>query len=283
MSLLKSLIIRQEHPDDYYAVEELTRDAFWSTFGLSEDIQICDEHLLVHRLRKSSAFVPELDLVAEAGGKILGHIIYTISKIINDTGKTYDMLTFGPLSVHPDYQDKGIGKALMRHSFTIAKDLGYRAVIIFGHPDYYPLVGFRRAAEFGITTSDGKTFDPFMVYPLFEGALDGIQGKYYLDPVYDSLTQKDALEFDKKFPKKERHIPTPIDVLLNRLEPAAKEAIRALNLHSLAMMQTKSLLEISSLDGIDPTAIETIYAVMKEQSLPWGRSSQGANSHTNGG
>jgi len=262
--------IRQERPDDYYTVEELTRDVFWSTFW-GKGQQICDEHLLVHRLRKSSVFVPELDLVAEADGKIVGHIIYSVSKIIDDGGKSYDMLTFGPLSVAPAYQNMGIGKALMRHSFDIAAKMGHRAVIIFGHSDYYPRVGFRRAAEFGITTSDGKTFDPFMAYPLYDGALDGIHGQYHLDPVYESLTQEDALEFDKRFPAKARHVPACIDVLLNRLEPAVKGAIQTLGFHLLAEMQTKSEGEISILKGVDANAINAIRMVMRENCLRWGR------------
>ena len=266
-----SLIIRKERPDEHYAIEELTREVFWSMF-FGEKQKICDEHLLVHRLRKSSAFVPELDLVAELDGKLAGHIIYSLSKIVDDFGKVHTMLTFGPLSVHPSYQNLGIGKALMQHSFMIAKKLGYRAVIIFGHPDYYPRIGFCRAAQFGITTSDGETFDAFMAYPLYDGALEGIRGRYYLDPVYESLNQEDALEFDKKFPKKELYIPVPIDNLLNRLKPDAKKAIQALKFCSLTAVQTKSEREISALDGIDAGAIETITTVMREHFLRWGTS-----------
>ena len=265
--------IRPERPADHYAVESLTRDAFWNTWG-SADTKICDEHLLVHKLRSTPTLVPELNLVAELDSKIVGHIIYTVSKIVSDSGTEHKMLTFGPLSVAPEYQNRGIGKALLRHSFKVAKELGHRAVIIFGHPHYYPRVGFRRAAEFGITTADGKNFDPFMAYPLYEGALDGISGSYRHDPVYETLTQEDALEFDKKFPPKPQHIPTSIDVLLDRLPPVARDAIQALNFHSLAMIQTKSESELLALPGIDTAALETIRAVMQENSLSWGESKE---------
>ena len=272
---LESIHIRQERPEDYRAVEELTRETFWDKFwGLKQ--QICDEHLLVHKLRKTPSYVPELDLVAEMAGtdkmngKLVGHIIYTVSKIIDDSGEAHEMLTFGPLSVHPDYYNKGIGKALMCHSFKIAKDMGYRAIIIFGHPDYYPRVGFKRAAEYGITTSDGKTFDPFMVYPLYDGALDGISGRYYLDSVYETLTEEDALKFDEQFPPKTRHTPAPIDVLLERLEPPAREVIKGLQCDTLALMATKSEREITALEGIDANAISTISSVMREHGRRWG-------------
>ena len=271
-----NLIIRQEQPEDYYAVEELTRDTFWPhSWGAN-----CDEHLLVHKLRKSPAFVPELDLVAELDGKIVGHIIYSASKIVDTNDKSFETLTFGPLSVHPDYQSMGVGKALMHRSFEIARKMGHKAVIIFGFPDYYPRIGFERAGDYGITTSDGKTFDPFMVYLLYEGALDGIKGKYYTDPVYESLTQEELLEFDKKFPPKADNIPVLISVLLNRLEPEAKKAIEALGNSVLAGITHSSERDISKLEGIDAKALETIRTTMNEHGFKWGTAS---SSHTNRG
>ena len=264
---LHDIHLRLERPDDYYIVEELTREAFWKTFW-EHDQQICDEHLLVSRLRKSSSFVPELSYVAEQDGKLVGHIIYTVSKIVDNN--SHEMLTFGPLSVHPDYQNQGIGKALMLHTFQEAKRLGYRAVIIFGHSDYYPRVGFRRAIEFGITSSDNETFDSLMVYPLYDGALDGIQGRYYIDPIYETLNQEDALAFDKQFPAKEECVPISINVLLDRLELDARRAIQQLDFKTLNAMKMKSQREISELEGIDIKALETIRKVMLEHGSRWG-------------
>jgi len=204
------LNIRLETPADHYAVEEITRDAFWVFWDSDyweKGKKICDEHLLVHKLRNVDALVPELNYVAESDGEIVGHIIYTKSRIESGDGEKHETLTFGPLTVKPEYQRKGIGKALMQHTLAKAKELGYRAVLIFGHPEYYPRVGFKRAAEFGVTTPDGRTFDAFMVFPLYEGALDGIHGKYYVDPVFEDLPQEEALEFDKRFPPKPPYIP----------------------------------------------------------------------------
>jgi len=204
-----NLHIRLETPDDYYAVEALTREAFWE-FWETDGRVICDEHLLVHRLRFALSFVPELSLIAALDGKTVGHIIYSKSKVVNDSGHEHEVLTFGPLSVLPEVQKQGVGQSLMRYSFDVAQRLGYRAVIIYGHPDYYPRVGFKRAAEFGITDSDGKTFDYIMALQLYDGALDGISGKHYIDPVYFALTQEDALEFDKRFPPKAPYVPEQI-------------------------------------------------------------------------
>ena len=260
-----NITLRRERPEDYRAVEELTREAFWRNSR-----HICDEHLLVNRLRKVLAFVPELDYVAEMDGRLVGHIIYTKSRIEDDAGKTYETLTFGPLSVLPAYQNMGVGKVLMLHTFDEARRLGYRAILIFGHPDYYPRVGFRRASEFGITTAEGRSFDPFMVLPLYDGALDGIQGRYFIDPVYDNLDQKDVLEFEKSFPPKERFTPIPISALLSRLEPDAQRAIDGLGCQYLDSMSAKSEQEVSALLGIDRKAVNTIRNVMLEHGYRWG-------------
>ena len=77
-----SLILRQETPSDYHAVEELTREAFW---GFTHPT--CDEHYLAHLLRNVPAFVPELDYVAEAGGRLVGNVMYSKAKVV-DSGSS---------------------------------------------------------------------------------------------------------------------------------------------------------------------------------------------------
>jgi len=109
-----------------------------------------------------------------------------------------------------------------------------------------------------------------MVYPLYDGALDGISGKYYIDPVYFQLTEEETLEFDKRFPPKKLHEFTSIDVLISRLKPGAADAIKKLKLKTLDVIKSKSEREISSLPGIDNEAVETICDVMKEHNFPWG-------------
>lgn len=259
------IILRLERPEDYHAVEELTRDAFWRSRQ-----NICDEHLLVHRLRTIPAFVPELDYVAEADGRLVGNIMYTRARIEDDAGNAYEVLTFGPLSVLPEYQNRGIGKALMLHTFEVARGLGYRAIVIFGHPDYYPRVGFRRASEFGITTADGKNFDPFMALPLYEGALDSIHGRFFYDPVFDNLDEKDVLEFDKNFPPKEKFIPVPISVLLDRLDADARKACEGLGYAYLDQLVSISERHMSSLPGMDRKSTDIVRQVMLENGYRWG-------------
>ena len=91
------MIIRRETPSDYDAVEHLTREAFWNVYRPG-----CTEHYVVHVLRKDPAFVPELDLVMEWNGQLIGHVMYMRAKITADDGRELPVMTFGPISIHPD-------------------------------------------------------------------------------------------------------------------------------------------------------------------------------------
>ena len=221
---------------------------------------------MVHKLRKIPAFVPELDYVAEVDGKVVGNIMYSKAKVVDNAGTEREVLTFGPISVLPQYQSQGIGKTLLRHTVAEARRLGYRAILFFGHPDYYPRVGFRRAGEFGITTASGKTFDAFMAMPLRDGALDGITGRFHEDPVF-VLDPKEAEEFDKGFPHKDKCILVSIDVLTERLAAPAQAAIRDHGVKELAGLNRYSGREIASWPGIDETAKAVINATLKEHGL----------------
>lgn len=260
------IVLRLERPEDHHAVEELTREAFWKCIR-----GFCDEHLLAHRLRKCQVFVPELDYVAEVDGRIVGNIMYTKARIVEPSGKAHEVLTFGPLSVLPEYQNRGIGKALMLRTFDEARKLGYRAIVIFGHPDYYPRMGFRRAAEFGITTADGSSFDAFMVLPLYEGALDEIRGRFFIDPVFESLDEKDVLEFDRNFPPKAKYVPVPINVLIDRLEGDARKALEGAGITYLDELTHRSEGDILAIPGMDEKALNTVRQVMLEHGWRWGK------------
>jgi putative acetyltransferase len=111
-------IIRNEKSEDYRIVEELTRKAFWNIY-----VPGCNEHYLVHVMRKHKDFIPELDYVIEKDKKIIGNIMYTKAKLVSGNGREKPILTFGPVSILPEYQRKGFGKKLIEHSFIRAKEL----------------------------------------------------------------------------------------------------------------------------------------------------------------
>lgn len=192
--------IRLEEERDYRKVEHLTREAFWDIYHPG-----CTEHLIVHKLRTAPAFVKELSYVACDEDSIIGSIIYSKAKVINDQNQEFEVLCMGPLSVLPSFQRKGIGSLLMNHSIEKARGLGFKAIIIFGNPEYYRRFGFVNAAKYGIKTASGENFDAFMALELCGGALHGITGKFYGDKVFE--TEDEELEiFEKGFPYKEKHI-----------------------------------------------------------------------------
>lgn len=243
--------IRPETSKDQRAVEILTREAFWGCM----DHPTCDgEHLLVHKLRTLPCFVPELDLVAEAEGKIVGHIIYSLAKIVTPENTEIEVLNFGPLSVLPVYKKMGVGSALMRYSITEAARLGYRAILFYGHPDYYPRFGFRRASRYGITSEDGRTRDALMAMELYDGALDGITGRFLEDSVY-AVDPEEMAEFEKGFPQKAPASLLPIALLTDQLPGQGKQAFMQHGVRFVSQLQRFSGAELLCWDGIDETML----------------------------
>jgi predicted N-acetyltransferase YhbS len=194
-----NITIRNESPEDYRATEILVREAFWDVYKPG-----CDEHFLLHNLRKSPAFVKELDLLACDNDKIIGSIAYSKAKIINDQKAEFTVLCMGPLAVLPEYQKKGIGSLLINISLEKAKSLDYNGVIIFGNPAYYRRFGFKNAKEFNIQTSEGKNLEPFMALELSENSLNSIEGKFFEDTVF-KINEEELELFEKDFPFKEKH------------------------------------------------------------------------------
>ncbi len=192
-----SFEIRLERPVDHLAVEAMTRAAFLRDHFFDDGAPGCDEHYLAHILRQYPAFVRELDFVAMKDGQVVGNIMYVHAKIIDVQNRAHAVLLFGPLSVLPSFQKQGIGGALLRHSLEEARKLGHRAVVIYGHPSYYPRFGFRPCAEFGIAHSDGKTFDAHMALELVQDGLSGVSGRFYVDAVYEDLQKEKVAAFDK--------------------------------------------------------------------------------------
>lgn len=195
---IMDFIIRREEEKDFRAVEEMTREAFWNLY-----IPGAHEHFLAHKIRNSPDFIPELDLVAVKEGKIVGNIMYTHSYIVDDKDKKHIMLTFGPLTVMPNNHRQGIGRALVEKSIYIAKEMGYKAVLIFGFPGIYSKLGFKNAKEFSISTPDGRFPEAFQIRELYPEALKGIKGKYY-DSEDFQMKPEEVEEFDKTFPLKEK-------------------------------------------------------------------------------
>jgi predicted N-acetyltransferase YhbS len=190
--------IKRTTDDDFHQTENITRESFWNLYKPG-----CDEHLVLHNIRKSKSYIDELDLVAVFENELIGHIISTKAKIIDSQNNEHVILCVGPLSVFSAFQKRGIGSELLNESIKVAKELNYKGMILFGNPDYYHRFGFKNAKEYSITTKDGLNFEPFMALELQTNGLDNITGKFFEDNAF--MTHPDELiEFEKRFPYKEK-------------------------------------------------------------------------------
>ncbi len=139
------VIVRPERAADDVAVDAVVTAAF-ATVAYSAH----DEARLVARLRASEAYVPDLALVAEAAGAVVGHLLLTRVTI---TGGALSVaaLALGPLSVVPAWQRQGIGSALIAAAHARACGMGFAAIVVLGDGGYYRRFGYRRLSGFGLT------------------------------------------------------------------------------------------------------------------------------------
>ncbi|MEC0678818.1 N-acetyltransferase [Bacillus inaquosorum] len=162
--------IRQELTHEYNTTEDIVKRAF-----LNEKYSDKKEHFLVNKIRKSDAFIPELSLVALNGKEIVGHILLSKIKIV-DGDNAVDSLALAPVSVAPEYQRKGIGSQVIHVALKKAKELGYRSVIVLGHKDYYPKVGFKPASLWNIKAPFEVPDEVFMALELSKDSLENVKG-----------------------------------------------------------------------------------------------------------
>ena len=207
---MPQVVIRPERPEEYAESEAVVREAFWNVYAPG-----CTEHYLLHKMRSSPCYVPELSMVALDGG-VVGHIAYTRSLVISPMGRRIPTLTMGPLAVRPDRQGRGVGRRLIEESRRRAAEMGFRGILLCGDPDYYVRCGFVPAEHFGIYNADGMYSVALMACELYKGGLYGARGRYVEDMVF-IVNTKEAEEFDLRFPPRERIEGTPTQLRLEKL------------------------------------------------------------------
>jgi putative acetyltransferase len=131
------ITIRNETDADVSTITEVTVAAF-KTLEISNHT----EQFIIEALRDAKALT--LSLVAEVGGNVVGHIAFSPVTISNGTMDWYGL---GPVSVLPEYQRKGIGKALIEEGLSRLKDLGAKGCCLVGHPEYYKKFGFENVSS----------------------------------------------------------------------------------------------------------------------------------------
>lgn len=131
-----------------------------------------DEAALVDALRGDAAWVPELSLVADDDGEIVGHLLMTVAALEPGPGT---VLLLGPVGVLPARQGRGVGGALIREGLRRARTTRHCLVVLLGHPDYYPRFGFRPARELGVDCPLAAPADAWMALrlPAHDGCARG--------------------------------------------------------------------------------------------------------------
>lgn len=169
--------IRNEQLNDYDEIKKINELAFGQE----------NEGKMIESLRKTSDYNASLSLVAEIKDKIVGHILFYPIKIKSEKGE-YTILSLAPMAVHPEYQNKGIGSKLIKRGLAIAKETNFDAVIVVGHPKYYPRFGFKPASNWGIKLPFDVPDDVFLALELKDNALKNYKGKVeYPKEFYEAM------------------------------------------------------------------------------------------------
>jgi putative acetyltransferase len=143
-------VIRSERPGDEDAIRAVERAAF------TQDL----EAKIVDDLRAGDEFIPELSLVAEEQGVIVGHVILSRGHV-EPSGDW--ILVLGPIGVVPERQGEGIGGALVEAALARARRLGDTCVVLIGSPAYYERFGFVPAEPLGLVPPEGWPSSAFQV------------------------------------------------------------------------------------------------------------------------
>ncbi|MCQ2055649.1 MAG: N-acetyltransferase [Fibrobacter sp.] len=221
MNINSEYTIRQEVPADFSIVENLTREAFWNVYHPG-----CSEHYVLHCFRDRPDFIPELSLVVEreccgCQREIVAHVMFAWSEILLDgdcpralaaernglANRRLKMMTFGPISVRPDLQRRGIGKMLLDFAMERAREMGGGCIAMCGNIRFYGKCGFEVATTKGVRYADDPDGDApyFLIRELTPGFLDGVRGTYK-DPEGYFVSETETEEFDKRFPLKEKKV-----------------------------------------------------------------------------
>ena len=167
------MLIRAERTSDRSRVYSINESAFESPA----------EADLVDILREQAQ--PLIALVAEDNGELVGHIIF--SPVTMAAYPDFKLMGLAPMAVTPEHQRKGIGSQLVRAGLEQCRQQGSIAVVVLGHPEFYPRFGFSRASRFGIDSVYDVPEEAFMVMELKAGAFRGKTGTVKYHAAFSSL------------------------------------------------------------------------------------------------
>ncbi len=165
--------IRSEQAHDIKGIRKINLNTF----------ETDAEANLVDALRSSGTDL--ISLVADENDRIIGHILF--SPVTIEDSPDIKIMGLGPMAVLPIWQGKGVGTKLVNEGLRSCLKSGYKAVVVLGHPEYYPRFGFKSSVNFGIHSKYNVPEEVFMVKELQQGALDEVTGTVKYHQVFDEL------------------------------------------------------------------------------------------------
>lgn len=157
---MHEIIVRSETPEDTRAIDVVHLSAFQGE----------SEAQLISALRESPNFIPELSLVAELNGRIVGHLLLSKVALERDGWKT-DVFVLGPMAVVPSQSHRGIGSELIKAAIAKAREFNCSGIVVAGHPEYYRRFGFSQASDWGIHCNLQVPKDALTAMELVPGTL----------------------------------------------------------------------------------------------------------------
>ena len=164
------MIIREERQDDAERIRRVNLAAF----------ETSTEADLVDALRRQA--IPLVSLVAEDDANIIGHILFSPVTLASNPGLS--LMGLAPMAVVPTRQRQGVGTTLVRAGLERCRQISVAAVVVLGHPEYYPRFGFLPAARLSLRSVYEVPEEVFMVLELRDGALSGLSGTIQYHPVF---------------------------------------------------------------------------------------------------
>lgn len=165
--------IRCENCLDHQAIAELYRLAFKRE----------SEAQLVDLIRHSDRYTPELSLVADLNGTIVGHLLFSYIVLGQEN---LQVLGLAPMAVQPEFQRQGIGSALIRAGLAVAEVRRELMIIVLGNPQFYSRFGFESSVNYGIESPFPVPKEVFMVKPL-KNYQERYRGKIVYPPAFNGL------------------------------------------------------------------------------------------------